>query len=82
MHDLDPGFYTDDGSVPPDSSAAHWSDFFFEACVKVGRKVPKSHEYKAMMEEAGFTDVQLKVLKRPSNLWPICFTTFLSIGIA
>lgn len=70
MHDVDPGFESDDGSIPDGSSALQWSTLFFEACKKIGHSIPSPSEYKTLMEDAGFVDVQLKLLKRPSNVWP------------
>jgi len=70
MHDVDPGFESDDSSIPDGSSALQWSTLFFEACEKIGHSIPSPSEYKALMEDAGFVDVQLKLLKRPSNVWP------------
>jgi hypothetical protein len=70
MHDVDPGFESDDNSIPEGSSALKWSTLFFEACEKIGHAIPAPAQYKSMMQEAGFVDVQLKVLKRPTNVWP------------
>ncbi|KAJ0416783.1 S-adenosyl-L-methionine-dependent methyltransferase [Aspergillus carlsbadensis] len=70
IHEIDPGFETDDNSIPSDSSALQWSNLFFEGCAKINHRIPSPDEYKTMMEEAGFVDVKLKVLKRPSNPWP------------
>lgn len=69
MHEVDPGFECDDDSIPEDSSALQWSNLFFEGCKKIGHPVPSPTEYKTLMEDAGFVDVRLKVVKRPSNVW-------------
>ncbi|KAK2757597.1 hypothetical protein FQN54_004566 [Arachnomyces sp. PD_36] len=70
MHDVDPGFYSDDNTIPEDSSAARWSVLFSEGCEKVGHRVPAVTEYKTLMAEAGFVDIRVKILRRPSNKWP------------
>ncbi|KAL4793086.1 S-adenosyl-L-methionine-dependent methyltransferase [Aspergillus venezuelensis] len=69
MQDIDPGFECDDDSIPDDSSALQWSKLFFEGCEKIGHRIPAPEEYKTMMEEAGFVDVRLRVMKRPTNVW-------------
>ncbi|KAL6232819.1 hypothetical protein BDW75DRAFT_216698 [Aspergillus navahoensis] len=69
MHEIDPGFECDDNTIPPDSSALLWSNLFFEGCRKIGHPIPAPTEYKTLMEEAGFVDVKLRVMKRPTNVW-------------
>ncbi|KAL4951163.1 S-adenosyl-L-methionine-dependent methyltransferase [Aspergillus filifer] len=69
MQDIDPGFECDDDSIPDDSSALYWSKLFFEGCEKIGHRIPAPEEYKTMMEEAGFVDVKLRIMKRPTNVW-------------
>ncbi|KAL4971262.1 S-adenosyl-L-methionine-dependent methyltransferase [Aspergillus desertorum] len=69
MHEIDPGFECDDNSIPADSSALQWSNLFFKGCRQMGHPIPRPAEYKTMMEEAGFVDVKLKIMKRPSNAW-------------
>ena len=70
MHDVDPCFESDDNTIPPDSSAAQWSDLFNEGCKKIGHALPAITKYKSLMEDAGFVDVHVRILKRPSNTWP------------
>ncbi|KAL4751793.1 hypothetical protein BDW72DRAFT_173009 [Aspergillus terricola var. indicus] len=70
MHEVDPGFECDDDSIPADSSALQWSNLFFEGCKRIGHSIPTPAEYRTLMEEAGFVDVRLKVMKRPTNVWP------------
>jgi hypothetical protein len=70
MQDIDPGFECDDNSIPTDSSALQWSNLFFEGCRKIGHAIPSPQEYKTMLEEAGFVDVRLRIVKRPTNVWP------------
>lgn len=70
MHDIDPGLYSDDNTIPEDSSAARWSDIFYEGCAKINHRIPHVAEYKTLMEEAGFVDIRVKILRRPTNTWP------------
>ena len=70
IHEIDPGFYSDDNTIPEGASAARWADHFNDGCAKVGRAVPPIDQYKKFMEDAGFVDVKEVLLKRPSNVWP------------
>ena len=70
IHDIDPGQYSDDGTVTEDCSAVRWAQLFYEGCKKAGRPIPPIDSYKVMMESAGFVDINEQILKRPSNTWP------------
>jgi ubiquinone/menaquinone biosynthesis C-methylase UbiE len=62
--------YCDDGTFPEDTASVKWAHWFDEACIKLGRPVPKLEQYKPRFEQAGFVDVQERVRKRPTNDWP------------
>jgi hypothetical protein len=47
-----------------------WGKLFKEAMAKMNRTWPELTEYKTVMEEAGFVDVQERFYKRASNDWP------------
>ncbi|PGH27758.1 hypothetical protein AJ80_00546 [Polytolypa hystricis UAMH7299] len=71
MHDIDPGFYSDDDTIPADSAAAQWSQLFFEGCEKIGHRVPVASEYRTLFQEAGYVDITVRIEKRPTNYkWP------------
>jgi ubiquinone/menaquinone biosynthesis C-methylase UbiE len=70
IHEVDPGTHCDDGTITKDSSSVRWGELFYEGCEKAGRPIPPIGSYKAMMESAGFVDVNEQILKRPSNTWP------------
>ncbi|ERF76119.1 hypothetical protein EPUS_01452 [Endocarpon pusillum Z07020] len=70
LHELDPETYCDDGSYTESHAAMKWGKLFKEAVAKMGRTLPDLTQYKSLMEEAGFVDVQERFYKRASNDWP------------
>ena len=70
MHDIDPGFYADDDSLPEKSSAVEWGELFKEGCAKVGRPILPVEDYRRLMEDAGFVNIREVRMKRPQNVWP------------
>ena len=62
--------FCEDGTFPEDSASLKWAHWFKEACVKLGRPVPELEQYKQRLEQAGFVDLQERILKRPTNDWP------------
>ena len=53
-----------------DGAYARWARTLDSAFEKIGRPWPKGPELKKLFEAAGFIDVQVKELKRPTNDWP------------
>ena len=47
-----------------------WANELSAAFQKINRPWPKGPELKQLFEEAGFVNVQMKELKRPTNDWP------------
>ncbi len=70
IHDIDPSSYCDDGTLTPESKAIRWGELFKEGCTKGGRPLPPLDQYKNLMQDAGFTDIQEYMLMRPHNAWP------------
>ena len=70
LQDLNPRFYSDDGTLQVDSSLCYWSKIICEASAKYHRPVPYHNEFYAWFKEAGFEDVTQYVFKSPSNPWP------------
>jgi trans-aconitate methyltransferase len=70
MHDIDPGFYADDDSLPENSAAAEWGVLFKQGCTKAGRPILPLDDYRKLMEDAGFVNIREVRLKRPQNPWP------------
>ena len=64
------GATSDDGTFPMDGAYVKWANGLSSAFNMLGRPWPKGPELKTLFEEAGFVDVQVKMLKRPTNDWP------------
>ena len=62
--------YCDDDSVPKDSAMVKWGELMIEAFGKMGKEEPDGEQYKKWLEDTGFEDVHLEIIKRPSNDWP------------
>lgn len=70
VNDVTPLLFCDDGTFPEDSASFKWGHYFHEALIKLGRPVPALEQYKPWIEQAGFVDVQERILRRPTNDWP------------
>jgi len=70
IHDIDPESYSDDGTLTSESNSVVWGKLFKEGCAKAGRAILPLEDYKRLMEDAGFTEVQEMIQKRPHNAWP------------
>ncbi|KAF7563705.1 hypothetical protein G7046_g392 [Stylonectria norvegica] len=71
-HEASPVVYSDDGTLPESSAIAQWGPLFIEGGEKIGRSftiVDDGTQRKAM-EDAGFVDIQEKLIKVPSGGWP------------
>ena len=62
--------FSDDGTLPADAALVKWGHWIHEAFEKMGRPFLKCEEYKQQLEDAGFVNVELKVVRRPNNDWP------------
>ncbi|KAK3985306.1 Phosphoethanolamine N-methyltransferase 1 [Cladorrhinum sp. PSN332] len=60
---------SDDGTLKPDSALQKWNDHVIEAGHVVGHSIESAKEYKKLMIEAGFVNVQEKLYKWPTNSW-------------
>jgi len=69
-HDVMMGPYCDDGTMPSDWPFKEWSDTMHEASVRAGRPLKIANKMKRWYIEAGFVDVQEKIIKIPINSWP------------
>lgn len=68
--ELDGKFQSDDGSLPPDWPAAIATDLVVKGALMSGRKFYKDKEMVTLLQEAGFQDITVKVLKMPATPWP------------
>jgi hypothetical protein len=72
-HEASPNVFSDDDTLPPTSAIAQWGPLFVDGGKAIGRSftiVDEDIQRKAM-EEAGFVDIQEKLIK-------VCL--FLSLG--
>lgn len=70
ISEMECGTFSDDGSVPENSPSVRWWTLLEEAFEKLERPILKIDEYPGLFREAGFVDVQDRLLKRPTNDWP------------
>lgn len=70
IKDMEPNVFCDDGTFPPDSASCKWAEYLDVAVHKIGRHIPRCHEYKGMLEAAGFEGIVSHDVKRPTNDWP------------
>jgi ubiquinone/menaquinone biosynthesis C-methylase UbiE len=65
-----PLFQSDDNTVPPNTSYVEIAQIFFTMCDRIGCSGMEPLKFKDYLLEAGFTDVEEKILKIPTNPWP------------
>jgi metalloendopeptidase OMA1, mitochondrial len=70
QNEVETAMYCDDGTFPMDGAYGTWAKSLSRAFEMIGRPWPTGPELKALFEQAGFVDVQVKELKRPTNDWP------------
>ncbi|KAI9835358.1 MAG: hypothetical protein M1837_003805 [Sclerophora amabilis] len=66
--DLEPR--CDDGSLSPESSLVKWWGWLAEATQRVNKPLAYNHWTRAMLERAGFVDIQEEIIQAPLNSWP------------
>ncbi|KAI9822841.1 MAG: Secondary metabolism regulator lae1 [Phylliscum demangeonii] len=66
--DLEPR--CDDGTLSPQSCLVQWWRFVADATQRVNRPLAYNHWTRAMLEHAGFVDIQEQVIRAPLNAWP------------
>lgn len=62
--------FSDDGTMPRDWPFREWSYYIEDAAKQAGRPLRIANKMKRWYIEAGFVDVQEKVIKLPINTWP------------
>ncbi|KUJ08731.1 S-adenosyl-L-methionine-dependent methyltransferase [Mollisia scopiformis] len=60
----------DDGTLPQDSHLVQWADYLLEATARAQRPLAYNTQTRAMLESAGFVEIQEQVIKVPLNPWP------------
>jgi len=62
--------FSDDGTLKSDAALVRWGQWIEEAFGKIGRPFLPIERYKELMEDTGFVNVKLRMVKRPMNDWP------------
>ncbi|KAG4440046.1 hypothetical protein IFR05_004496 [Cadophora sp. M221] len=62
--------FCDDNTMPDNYPFLEWSKYFDQAATTAKRPVRIAHKLKRWYEEAGFVDVQEKIIRMPMNPWP------------
>ena len=64
-YEASPYVHSDDDTLPPDSAVAQWTPLFVDGGKKMGRSftVVDDGTQRRAMEEAGFVDIQEKLIK-------------------
>lgn len=62
-------FYSDDGTLPPNSACAGWGKWCIDACAQGGRPLDIVETMKSTIEARGFTNVHEKIYKVPMGAW-------------
>ncbi|KXH27638.1 methyltransferase domain-containing protein [Colletotrichum salicis] len=61
---------SDDGTVTPECATQQWAGHMLEAAAIWKRPLDSCKFYKEQLAEAGFTNIEEKIYKWPSNPWP------------
>ncbi|KAG7038624.1 methyltransferase domain-containing protein [Colletotrichum scovillei] len=61
---------SDDGTVRPECATQKWAGHMLEAAAIWKRPLDSCKFYKEQLAEAGFTNIEEKIYKWPSNPWP------------
>ena len=62
---------SDHGPIPEDSAVKRWTDLVAEGAMKMGRTMlTEGVDCKAIMEEVGFVNIEVKPFKIPIGTWP------------
>ena len=61
---------SDDNSMPKDSQLRKFFDILTGGCAKVGRDLHMPRKWRPLLQEAGFVNIQEKILKVPVGGWP------------
>jgi SAM-dependent methyltransferase len=70
FQDWDLRWYSEDGSLKPDSALAKWVDLLVEASKKMGRDHLPGGKLEGWVRDAGFTEVHHQKFRIPVGRWP------------
>lgn len=68
--EMETQMFSDDDTVPKESSSDLWGKLLIEAFAKIGKPILHVDEYEPLLKETGFVNVQSQIMKRPTNDWP------------
>lgn len=69
--EIDWTFRSDDGTLQDDNFAKTWQELYFDAMDRAGRSVRIDPRLtRRRLEQSGFVDIELEVVKLPCNGWP------------
>ena len=63
-------FKSDDDTLPKDSALCQWTQFMAEAAINLGRPFNSSEAIANELAEAGYTNIEQRHFKWPTNSWP------------
>jgi hypothetical protein len=70
LQDFNTFAYTEDNSAGPENKFIEFCEVFNAACSKIGRHGSPGKYLEGWAKDAGFVNVQTKVMKCPVGLWP------------
>ncbi|KAH6854746.1 S-adenosyl-L-methionine-dependent methyltransferase [Chaetomium sp. MPI-CAGE-AT-0009] len=70
FEDFDLQYYSEDGSLKPESSTLTWINTFLEATRKMGREACPGPKLEGWLRDAGFTNVTHQRFRLPIGAWP------------
>jgi len=70
FQDYDLEWYSEDGSLKPDSALQRWLHHFYEAALKIGRDHQPGIKLEGWVRDAGFTKVYHQKFRTPVGRWP------------
>lgn len=59
----------DDGTLPSNSYLVQWATYLMDATARAQRPLAYNTQTRAMLEQAGFVDIDSQVIKVPLNPW-------------
>ncbi|RPA90331.1 S-adenosyl-L-methionine-dependent methyltransferase [Choiromyces venosus 120613-1] len=68
--ELQPGIYSDDNTIPPNSGIRVFFEHWYKATAQVGIRTPNDVDLHKYLQDAGFQDIQVYALKEPLSPWP------------
>ncbi|KAF9877292.1 hypothetical protein CkaCkLH20_04992 [Colletotrichum karsti] len=70
LHDHQLPLKCQDGTMTDDFKPYQWNNMLIEATNKIGRPINVPYKFKQMLEDAGFVDIEERIVKWPFNDWP------------